>query len=230
MDWIWSSRCLKLLCTSTQSSNLKWVSGGGINSPRHPKSRWLTATEKVASDEPMLSFSKVSVHPMPSTSLSHWRSTDTIAPTHYTDGASVHSVLKDASPKRLCMLLRDCRIDWRYLWPWASVHPVLKRLSWHVSVSIQTKRRIDRRCPHLDRRIIRCYCLCCSSSATRPTLLENGPSVHSTVPRVSPSVDACYLGVVGSSDGISFLPFLRVFNLDLYFNLTYVIYLTCHYL
>jgi hypothetical protein len=25
---------------------LKWVSGGSINSPRHPKSRWLTATKK----------------------------------------------------------------------------------------------------------------------------------------------------------------------------------------
>jgi hypothetical protein len=126
----------------------------------------------------MLSFSRASVHLVPSTSLSRWRSTDTTAPTHYTDGSSVHPVLKDASPKRLCMLLRDRRIDRRYLWPWASVHPVLKRLSWRVSVSIQTKRRIDWRCPHLDRRIIWCYCLCCSSSATRPTLLENGPYVH----------------------------------------------------
>jgi hypothetical protein len=62
---------------------------------------------------------------------------------------------------------------------------VLKRLSWRVSISIQTKRRIDRRCLHSDRRIIRCYCLRCSSSASRPTLLENGPSVHPTVPRVS---------------------------------------------
>jgi hypothetical protein len=65
---------------------------------------------------------------------------------------------------------------------------VLKASSWRVSVLIQTKRRIDQRCPHSDRRIIRCYCLCCSSSATRPTLLENGPSVHPTVPRVSTSV------------------------------------------
>jgi hypothetical protein len=64
---------------------------------------------------------------------------------------------------------------------------VLKASSWRVSVLIQTKRRIDRRCPHSDRRIIRCYCLRCSSSATHPTLLENGPSVHPTVPRVSPS-------------------------------------------
>jgi hypothetical protein len=70
----------------------------------------------------------------------------------------------------------------------ASDHPVLKTLSWRISVLIQTERRTDRRCPHLDRRIIRCYCLCCSSSATRPALLENGPSVHPTVPRVSTSV------------------------------------------
>jgi hypothetical protein len=65
---------------------------------------------------------------------------------------------------------------------------MLKASSWRISILIQTKRRIDRRCPHSDRRIIRCYCLCCSSSATRPTRLENGPSVHPTVPRVSTSV------------------------------------------
>jgi hypothetical protein len=57
--------CLELLCTSTQSSNLKWVSGGGINSPWHQTSRWLKAAEKVASDEPMLCFSRASVHPVP---------------------------------------------------------------------------------------------------------------------------------------------------------------------
>jgi hypothetical protein len=93
MDWIWSSMCLELLCTSTQSSDLKWVSGGGINSPRHQTRCWPTSS---------------------------------------------------------------CRID--------------------------------RRCPHSDRRIIRCYCLHCSSSATRLTLLENGSSVHSTVRRVSTNV------------------------------------------
>jgi hypothetical protein len=68
----------------------------------------------------------------------------------------------------------------------ASDHPVLKALSWHVSVWIQIERRIDRRGPHSDRQIIRCYCLPCSSYATRPTLLNNGPSVHPTVPRVWP--------------------------------------------
>jgi hypothetical protein len=65
MDWIWSSMCLELLCTSTQSSPLKWVSGGGINSPRHPKSRWLTATEKVSVGWTDAIFFKASVHPMP---------------------------------------------------------------------------------------------------------------------------------------------------------------------
>jgi hypothetical protein len=54
------------------------------------------------------------------------------------------------------------------------------------SVLIQTERRIDQRCAHSDRRIIRCNCLRCFSSATRPPLLENGPSVHPTVHRVSP--------------------------------------------
>jgi hypothetical protein len=68
----------------------------------------------------------------------------------------------------------------------ASDHPVLKASSWRVSVWIQTEHGIDRRGPHSDRRIIRCYCLPCSSSATRPTLLNNGQSVHPTVPRVWP--------------------------------------------
>jgi hypothetical protein len=40
----------------------------------------------------------------------------------------------------------------------------------------------------------------------------------------------CTDGTVGSSDGVFFLPFLHVFNLDLCFNLTYLTYLTCHYL
>jgi hypothetical protein len=38
--------CLEFFCTSTQSSNLEWVIGGGINSPRHQTSRWLKAAEK----------------------------------------------------------------------------------------------------------------------------------------------------------------------------------------
>jgi hypothetical protein len=57
--------CLELLCTYTQSSNLKWVSGGGINRPRHPKSHWLTTTEKVSIGWTDAIFFKTSVHPMP---------------------------------------------------------------------------------------------------------------------------------------------------------------------
>jgi hypothetical protein len=37
MDLRWSSRCLALLSTFTQSNNLKWVSGGGYNCPKAPK-------------------------------------------------------------------------------------------------------------------------------------------------------------------------------------------------
>jgi hypothetical protein len=53
------------MCTSTQSSNLKWVSGGGINSPRHQTSRWLTVTEKVSIGWTDAILFKVPVHPMP---------------------------------------------------------------------------------------------------------------------------------------------------------------------
>jgi hypothetical protein len=65
MDWIWSSRCLELLCTSTQSSQLKWVSRVGINSPRHQTSRWLTTIEKGSVAWTDARFSKASVHPVP---------------------------------------------------------------------------------------------------------------------------------------------------------------------
>jgi hypothetical protein len=65
MDWIWSSRCLELLCTSTQSSNIKWVSGGGINSPRHQTSCWLTTTGKGSVGRTDARFFRASVHPVP---------------------------------------------------------------------------------------------------------------------------------------------------------------------
>jgi hypothetical protein len=45
MAWIWSCMCLTPLCTFTQSSHLKWLSGGGINSPTHPKSHWLKVAQ-----------------------------------------------------------------------------------------------------------------------------------------------------------------------------------------
>jgi hypothetical protein len=155
---------------------------------------------------------------VPSTSFSRCIFADTTAPTLYTDGASVHPVLKDFSPKHLCMLLRDRRIDRRYLWPKASIHPVLKRLSWRVSVFIQIECRIDWRCPHSDRRIIRCYYLHCSSSAIHPTHLQNGLSVHPMVPTsfcllrsVPTTPTLCTDGTVGSSNGVFYFPFLPRF-------------------
>jgi hypothetical protein len=57
--------CLELFCTSTQSSNIKWVSGGGINSPKHQTSRWLTATEKGSIGWTDARFFRVSVHSVP---------------------------------------------------------------------------------------------------------------------------------------------------------------------
>jgi hypothetical protein len=164
-----------------------------------------------------LCFSKASVHPVPSTSLSRCSSADTIVLMLYTDGASVHPVLKTSRPKHLCMLLCDRRIDRCFLLTKVSVHPVLKGSSWRVSVLIQTKRRIDQRYPFSDRRIIRCYCLRFFFSATRPTLLKNGPSVHPTVPWFSPSVPtrptiaptlAIYVPSVHPTVSFSFLFFL----------------------
>jgi hypothetical protein len=38
MAWIWSSKCLALLCTSTHSNTFKLESGRGINMPTHPYS------------------------------------------------------------------------------------------------------------------------------------------------------------------------------------------------
>jgi hypothetical protein len=64
MDWIWSSRCLELLCTSTQSINLKWAGGGGINSPRHQTSCWLKAAESSTVGWSDAIFFRASVHPV----------------------------------------------------------------------------------------------------------------------------------------------------------------------
>jgi hypothetical protein len=178
--------CLELLCTSTQSSSLKWVSGGGINSPRHQTSRWLTSTEKGTAGWSDAIFSKASVHLVP-------------LPRHLAVEVLWHNCF-DAMHRR-CVgssgaedsALKSPLLA--FTWPsnrptlhlgQASDHPVLKALSWRVSIWIQTEGRIDRRVPHSDRRIIRCFCLRCSSSAIRPTLLNNGPSVHPTVPRVWP--------------------------------------------
>jgi hypothetical protein len=111
-----------------------------------------------------------------------------------------------------------------------SVHPVLKASSWCVSVLFKLDHRIVRRFPPMDRRFIRRCCLRDFSSPIHPTQLGKGPSVHPTVSSDSSRCIVyqvlrryCTDGTVGSSDGVFFLLFLRVFNLDLCFNLTYLI-------
>jgi hypothetical protein len=200
MDWIWSSMCLELLCTFTQSNNLKWVSGGGINSPRHQTSRWLTATEKDSVGWTDAYFSQASVHPMPlprhiaveilwhnCSDAMHRRS---VGSSGAEDPATKSSLLASTRPSDRPTLPLDQGVG-----SFGAEGSFLA-----LSVLFQTKRRIDRRCPHLDRRIIRFIRGC---------------------------TNACDIDIVDSSDGVFFLLFLRVFNLDLCFNLTY---LTCHYL
>jgi hypothetical protein len=75
---------------------------------------------------------------------------------------------------------------------------VLKTSSWCISVLIQTKRRIDRRCTHSDRRSIRCYWLCCFFSAIHPAHLGKGLSVHPTV-----STSFCLLRSVPSASTLA---------------------------
>jgi hypothetical protein len=185
MDWFWSSRCLALLCTSTQFSNLKSVSGGGISSSRHPKSRWPTASEKVSVGwTNAMIFQGVGSSGAPPTSHNRWGSLTELLRRY---NPTVRRIIR--CWRTLRQTLTVCifkNVGWTAAS--SSVHPVLKLQSWRVSVLIQMKRWIDRRCPHSDRRIIRCYCLCFFFSATRPTLLENGQSVHWTVPLFSPSV------------------------------------------
>jgi hypothetical protein len=104
----------------------------------------------------------------------------------------------------------------------ASVHSVLLNLSWCIFVLIQIGRRIDRWCPHLDRQIIRCYCLLQLYSFQSP--------------------DATRIWNVGSSDGTSFvwpstqctkctdaLPRVPSVHLTVSFSFFFSASLTCHY-
>jgi hypothetical protein len=134
------------------------------------------------------------------------RFSDRTTPTLCTDGASVHLVLKDFSPNCLCLFLHNRRIDRCFPLTKALVHPVLKSLSWRVCVFIQTRHRIDQRCPMSDHPVLPSLLLFLfhSSCATRkhtvgssdgpcktglpsrsvpsaPTLAPMVPSVHPTV-------------------------------------------------
>jgi hypothetical protein len=159
MDWIWSSMCLALLCTFTQSNNIKWVSGGAINIPMHLKTRWLRTLKTVELDEPMLSFQG---HWFIRCPYPHhlavevlWQNWSDVIQQWCVRSSGAKGLLTKTS------VFVSSRPSDRPTLPLtkASVHPVLKSLSWHVSMLIQTRHQIDRRYPHLYYRIIWCYYL-----------------------------------------------------------------------
>jgi hypothetical protein len=151
----------------------------GITSPRHSASRWLTAHWKVD-------------HQMNRRLLFRSISSSDALPCHlhvevlwqnYSDAMlrrCIGSFGAEGLFAKTSLLVSSKPSDGPTLPLMASVHLVLKASSWCVSVLIQTKRRIDWRCPLSDRQIIWCYCLCCSS-AIHPAHLGIGPSVHPTV-------------------------------------------------
>jgi hypothetical protein len=131
-----------------------------------------------------------------------------------TDGASVHPVLKDFSPNRLCWFLRNRRID--RCWPTGSSGATT--LFWCVSILFKLDHQIDRRFPPMDRRFIRCCYLsllpCNWSEATRKWTagLSDGALVFTQCTNSSDDcTDAFYLGIVGSSDDVLSFSFLSCF-------------------
>jgi hypothetical protein len=99
----------------------------------------------------------------------------------------------------------------------ASVHPVLKSSSWRVSVLIQIERRIDRRCPYSNRRIMHpvllfsLLFLCNSSGASTKWTVGSSDGANPIWPsaQCTKYTDGCFYDTVGSSDGgfsSSFLP------------------------
>jgi hypothetical protein len=117
---------------------------------------------------------------VPSTSFSRWRSADTIADTIHRRCVGSSSV--EGLVAKTSLLVSSWPPDEPMLpLTMASIHLLLKASSWRVSVLIQTECQIDRRCPHSDHRIIRCYWLYCFCSAIHLVHLETGPSDHPTV-------------------------------------------------
>jgi hypothetical protein len=174
MDWIWSYRCLVRLCTSTQSNNHKWVSGGGMNSPRHSKSRWLTTTKNVSIGWTNAILFRVLVHlvPLPRHLAVEvlWQNCSD-AMLWCTVGSSG---VEDLTTKTL--LLASTRPSDEPLLNCRFIH--CYNIDLGVSLSFKPERQIDRRCPHSNRRFIWCNWLRCFSSAIHPMHLETGPSYH----------------------------------------------------
>jgi hypothetical protein len=218
MDLIWSSRCLALFCTSTQSNNLKWASGGGINSPRHQTSRWLKAVESSTIGWSDVMLFRALVHPVLVAVALHctWLLTQLIW--RFIRRTVSSSGAEDFAAKTLLFTFSR-----------PSDEPLLHRRfircycsSIGASVLFRLGHRIDQRCSPMDRRFIRRIWLHCFVSSIHPTHVEWGLSVHPTVP-VDLTLHAVYqvlrrlhrrplLGTVGSSDDVIFLPFLPRFG------------------
>jgi hypothetical protein len=157
----------------------------------------------------MLCFSRASVHPVPSTSCSRWRSTDKTAPTLYTNGASVHPMLKTPQPSRRSLLA--------FMRP--SDRPTLP-LDQGVGSSSAEDFVLARLCLDSnwasDRPTVSSL-----RSSDHPVLLSSlgiGPSVHPTVStsfcmlRSVPTTPMlCTDGTVGSSDSVFSFPFFAQF-------------------
>jgi hypothetical protein len=90
---------------------------------------------------------------------------------------------------------------------------------------------LARLCPYSDCRVIRCYCLRCSSSAIHPAHLQNGSSVHPTVPiqfgllRSVPSTPMLAFTVPSVHPMVTFLP-LSFRGFDPW-KIYYLLNLTC---
>jgi hypothetical protein len=222
MDWIWSSRCLKLLRTSTHSSNLKWVSGGGINSPRHPKSRWLTTTKKVSIGWTNAILFKALVHPV---SLPRRIAVEVLWQ-NYSD--AMHRRCVDS----FCAKERFAETS-LYAASWPSDRPTLSLtqgvgssgvedvvlaclcldLNWASDRPTVSSLRLSDHLVLLSSLLF----LCKSSDATRKWTVGSSDgfnfisaSAHCT--KCSDAcTDACYLGTIGSSDGVISFSFLSCF-------------------
>jgi hypothetical protein len=102
--------------------------------------------------------------------------------------------------------------------PGPSVHPMLLAIAPEPLFLVLVNHQIDQYCPPMDYWFIQCLFLHCLVSSNHLAHVENGPSVHPTVP-VDSILCVVYqtlrrlhrcslLGIVGSSDDVIFLPFL----------------------
>jgi hypothetical protein len=147
MDWKWSSRCLALLCTATQSRNLKLVSGGGINTPRHQTIHWLNAAESSTIRWSDAMLFPASVHlvllvvPLhctwPLTQMLWW-----YAPTH-------RRIIRCWRPRRQ-NLSGSFHVTVGWTVAHSSIRPVHKASSWCVFDLFKCVHRTDQRLPPMD--------------------------------------------------------------------------------